>query len=120
MEHGKVPVDINYRLVRCYGVLQEIAEHSGISFLKLEKSNLDTDRIDILQLNDNHYIATLIVSELSDISQLMKNEPSLLTDFTYFLERRFPSHVYQRLGVLETQLIELKKWVIKVPDWLGE
>ena len=119
-ERGKVPVDVYYRLVRCYSILQEIAERSGIEILKLEGINLDSDRIDILQLNDNHYIATLIVSELSYLSQLMRNEPALLTDFTYFLERRFPSHIYQRLGVLEEQLEELNEWVLKVPNWLGK
>ena len=119
-ERGKVPVDVYYRLVRCYGILQNIAERSGIKILKLEEINIDSDRIDLLQLNDNHYIATLIVSEFSSLSQLMGNEPTLLTDFTYFLERRFPSHVYQKLGVLEEQLVELNGWVAKVPNWLGE
>ncbi len=119
-ERGKVPVDVYYRLVRCYGILQNIAERSGIKILKLEEINIDSDRIDLLQLNDNHYIATLIVSEFSYLSQLMGNEPTLLTDFTYFLERRFPSHVYQKLGVLEEQLVELNGWVAKVPNWLGE
>ena len=100
-EHGKVPTDIYYKLIQCYGILQKIAEHSSIDILKLEESNISTDRIDMLQLNDNHYIATLIVSELSYLGQLMGNEPVILTDFTYFMERKFPSHVYQRAGILE-------------------
>lgn len=120
-ERGKVPADVYHRLVRCYGILQNIAERSGIRILKLEESKLSTEYIENSLINDNHYIATLIVSQLSYLSQMMRNESTMLTHFfTYFMERRFPSHVYQRLGVLETQLEELNKWVKKVPNWLGQ
>ena len=61
-------------------------------------------------------MATLIVSELAYIhSRIADAQPPVRT---YYPGHKLPSHVYQRAGILEVQLMELSKHVSATPDWL--
>lgn len=112
-EPGKQPVDVYRRLLNCFTHIRRIAEFSGLRILQLEE---DAAGLNELEPSDVYDIASLVVSELSWLhSRLPDARPPRSV---YFMGRRFPSHVFQRAGILERQLLELKDFASRHPDWL--
>ncbi len=105
-----------YRLVDCFDLVRKIAGLSNISILNFQ---VDIDNEDNVRPSDVYGIAKLLVSELAYLHQMLYNKGIMDTDFTYYRERKYPSHVYQCAGILEAQLEELNKWVIRVAHWMG-
>ena len=67
--------------------------------------------------SDVYDMATLLVSELAYLwAQL---DDAAVPRPAYYPGSRFPSHVYQRAGLLERQLSDLAALVDATPDWLG-
>jgi hypothetical protein len=66
---------------------------------------------------DTHELASLLVSELAHLHKKLPTarEPRNV----YYPGRKFPSHVYQRAGILEDQLRNLERRVDRNPNWLG-
>lgn len=114
-EIGKRPGDVYRRLLDCFDRVRAIAKASGLEMLELEA---DETRIMAAEPSDVYDIASLLVSELaflhSEVADARAPRP------VYYVGRKFPSHVYQRAGILELQLVELEQWVQQNPDWLAE
>jgi len=115
LERNKQPADVFYRLVRCYEIIRTLSRQSGIEIAKLRPSSLDSEQI---LPSDVYDLASLVVTELAHLHQLLTGEKP--ADSSYPPGRKFPSHVYQRAGILESQLRALAKLVEKDPNWLGK
>lgn len=112
-ENGKKPADVYRQLAGCFEHLEAIAEISGVEVLKLDSTGIDFGKV---SPSDVYDIASLVVSELAHfVSKLPKPPPPRAT---YFPGRKFPSHVYQRAGILEAQLKQLEQFARKNPNWL--
>ena len=111
---GKLPIDVYRKLVDCFGIIQQIAAHSELPMLNFNAlEGIDRE----VTPSDVYDIATLLVSELAYLwSQLEDTAPPRPA---YYPGRKFPSHVYQRAGLLERQLAELVALVDSTPDWLA-
>lgn len=101
---GKRPVDVYRRLVEAYEMIREIGS-------KLDHPTLEliqwTDEEESIHPGDVFDIASLMVSELAYIHQ---DIPEAKQPRKIIWERgKFPSDVYQRVGVLEDQLQEILK-----------
>jgi hypothetical protein len=113
-EPRKQPADVYRRLVGCLDRIRQIADRSNVKMLALRIS--ETDMVEATP-SDVYDIATLVVSELAHLhAQLPGSQPAREV---YYPGRKFPSHVYQRVGVLEEQLLELQRLVQHEPDWLS-
>lgn len=112
-ERGKRPGDVYRRLIDCFRLIRRIAVLSGLEMLTLETSQGYDDDV---TPSDVYDIAALVVSELSYLhSRLEDARPHREV---YYPGRKFPSHVYQRAGILEKQLIEIERRVQETPAWL--
>jgi hypothetical protein len=112
-EAGKLPADVYRRLVGCFERVRMIAHTSGLDMLELETSET---RIQQATPSDVFDIASLLVSELAYLhGKLRDSEPPRRA---YFPGRKFPSHVFQRAGILEQQLISLDERIQQQPNWL--
>ena len=112
-ERGKRPPDVYRRLIGCYELARQIAVTSGLEMLTLKSSE---SQIETVIPSDVYDIASLVVSGLAYLyAQMEEAQPPYEV---YNPGRKFPSHVYQRAGILEKQLIDLKKRVNKNPNWL--
>lgn len=108
----KRPADVYRRLVGCFMLIRKTADQSGIEMLTLDEVR-PTD----VTPSDVYDIASLVVSELNFLHGQFKDIPPPRP--VYYPGRKFPSHVYQRAGILERQLIDLQKLVGSDPDWLS-
>lgn len=113
-EEGKRPSDVYRRLLKCFERIHRIAETAGIEILELKVTQAQIDRA---EPSDVYDIASLLVSELAFLhSQLNEGVPPREV---YYVGRKFPSHVYQRAGILQQQLDELEKQIAEHPNWLS-
>jgi hypothetical protein len=117
-ERGKQPADVYQRLLGVLSTVKRIATLSGLGVLdliskpdKASRSNSNSVCVDV------HILASLVVSEVAHLQSHLKMSPKPVD--VYFPGRKFSSHVYQRVGVLESQLIELENRVRNHPHWLG-
>lgn len=112
-EPGKRPGDVYRLLLKCFDRIRQVAETSGTAVLELEVAE---SQITGAEPSDVYDIASLLISELAFLhSRRLNAEPPRQV---YYAGRKFPSHVYHRVGLLERQLVELQKWVDRHPDWL--
>ncbi len=116
-EKGKQPSDVFLRLVECYERIEVIAHHSGIKVLDLD-STAASEAVATMQVipSDVYDLATLIVSDLAYLHSNL-NSSSLPNSIPY-PGRKFPSHVYQKGGVLLKRLVAIEKQVQAHPGWL--
>ena len=113
-EPRKQPADVYRRLVGCLDRIQQIAELSNIKILTLKVSEADMAEA---TPSDVYDFASLVISELAYLhAQLPDAQPAREA---YYPGRKFPSHVYQRVGILEGQLLELQRLVQQDPHWLS-
>lgn len=112
VEIGKRPGDVYRRLLACFEHIRNIAEISGEHVLEFEA---DDQQVDSAEPSDVYDVASLLVSELT---YLQSRAHAQAARKTYYPGRKFPSHVYQRAGLLEHQLSELESFVRRNPDWL--
>lgn len=113
-ERHKQPIDVYRRLIGCFNLVRDIARASGIPILDLRVRD---EEIGQTTPSDVYDIASLVVSELAYLhSRLPQGEPPV---DSYYPGQKFPSHVYQRVGILEAQLTELVERVNGSPGWLG-
>ena len=113
LERGKRPSDVYRLLIACYELARQIAERSGLSMLILESSE---SQFESVAPSDVFDIASLVVSELAYLHEQLDGAQA--PHEVYYPGRKLPSHVYQRAGILESQLINLLKQVEQKPDWL--
>jgi len=112
---GQQPRDVYRRIIDCYFIIRNIAERLGLDILEFDT---DRSRSDDPTPSDVYDIASLLVSELAYIyAQLDGSRPPR---DVYYPGRKFPSDVYQRAGILEKQLLELRDLLDNRPDGLEE
>lgn len=112
-ERGKYPPDVYRRLTEISGHLQEIFETSELEMMELHVSE---ENIQNATPSDVYDIASLLVSELSYLhDQCQAVQPPAEA---FYPGRKFPSHVYQRAGILEAQIEDLLERVNDNPGWL--
>lgn len=114
-ESEKTPSDVYQRLIECYGDVRAIADQSNVKMLKLHVSE---DDISSAVPSDVYDIASLLLSELAHLHSLHGDLPPPRRVF--HPGRTFPSHVYQRAGILSDQIRQLKSFVQDNPDWLEQ
>ncbi|MEE9492255.1 MAG: hypothetical protein V3W04_02595 [Gammaproteobacteria bacterium] len=106
LPQGKRPADVFRRLVGCFQLVRHIGQHYNLEMLGLvtNDSNIDT-----INPSDVYDIASLLVSELAYLHAQFPNiqPPRPVFD----PGRKFPSHVYQRAGLLEAQLQQFEKLI---------
>jgi len=110
---GKQPQDVYRRLIECFSLIREIAAGSGLDVLELWTTD---DDIQNVTPSDVYDIASLLVSELAHIHSQLDSAKSPRQ--VYYPGRKFPSDVYQRAGILQAQLLELRELVAPHTDWL--
>jgi len=112
-EPRKRPIDVYRRLVACFQKVQRIAVLSGLQTVELQAENPTAQE---MWPSDTEPLAALVVSELAYLHRQLRGDRQPRN--VYYPGRKFPSHVYQRAGLLEVQLTELEKQVEARPDWL--
>ncbi len=113
LQQNKLPVDVYRRLARCYEQIRVIGEKSKLPMLHLES---DIAGVDIAP-SDVYDIAAIVVSELAYLHAKLAyaSPPRPVFD----PGRKFPSHVFQRVSILESQLETLSAETTKSPLWLS-
>lgn len=113
-ESKKRPADVYRRSLEIFEQLRSIADQSGLEMLKL---TVNDEIIEQATPSDVYDIVSLLVSELAYVhSHVPDAKPPRNVVFP---GRKFPSHVYQRAGILKAQLSELERLSKDAPDWLG-
>lgn len=101
-EPNKMPVDVYMRLERCFQIIHELARRRGLEILRFELAEGQEQSVTPADVSD---LAVLIVEELNSLHALY---PDVRTPArAYYPGARFPSHVYQRVGLLEAILEDL-------------
>lgn len=113
LERGKIPGDVFFRLGECMSLIGQIAVKSGVKVMKLDVSAVERETA---LPSDTQNMAAIIISELSYFHSLKKDEKPVRQ--AVYPGRKFPSHVYQRTGILEAQLSDLLRKASKSPRWL--
>ena len=113
-ERGKRPADVFHRLLGCFERVRNIVVLSNLQILKVSVEDTETAKA---TPSDVYDIAALIVSEVSHLHRLL--EGAKPPRETYYPGRKLPSHVYQRVGILEAQLVLLEALVGTESSWLG-
>ncbi len=114
-QEGKRPADVYRRLLDCFKRIRSIAELSGLEMLELQ---IDDSQIEVAEPSDVYDIASLIVAELAYLHSVLPGAKPPRS--VYYVGRKFPSHVFQRAGILAGQLIDLERLVKQNPDWLKQ
>jgi hypothetical protein len=114
-ERRKRPSDVYRRMVECFHEIREIGKKSGVPMLTFK---VNDQQIEDVAPSDVYDIASLLVSELAHLHrQLPGAAPSRKV---YNPGRKLPSHVYQRMGILCSQMEALQRKVDADPDWLKD
>lgn len=112
-ERGKIPGDNFFRLNDCLTLIGQISAKSGVKMASLDISSVDREKVTPA---DTQNMAAIIISRLSYLHSSHKDAKPVRQ--AIYPGRKFPSHVYQRAGILEAQLSDLLQKVSKNPRWL--
>ena len=111
---GKQPRDVFYRLADCFQKLRGIEEKSGYKILVLD---LDTDNNkQQIEPSDVYDIASLLVSELTFLHGKLPNARAPVQ--AYHPGPKLPAHVFQRSGILVSQIELLVEKSQVNPHWI--
>jgi len=114
-ERCKRPVDVYRRLMGGLDQLRQIGEKSGVPMAALE---VDETRVDAVAPGDVHDMAALLAGQLAGLHQRLGK--ALPPRRVYDPGRKLPSHVFQRAGILASQLEQLRRKVETNPQWLSD
>ncbi|MCM8527815.1 MAG: hypothetical protein NE327_14940 [Lentisphaeraceae bacterium] len=98
-QEGKKPTDVYRRLLGCYEQVQKIASDKK---MKMMKFSPPADYIDNVLPEDVYDLASLVLSEVVFLHSQTPGAENAVP--VYFPGLKFPSHVYQRVSILEKQL----------------
>ena len=102
VEANKMPGDVYLRMRHCFGLIRQLAEAKGIATLRFEIAEEGIERV---SPNDVGDLASLVVEELTHLHRQFPDARSPVR--AYYPGRRFPAHVFQRVGLLERLLEDL-------------
>lgn len=111
----KKPLDVYNKLSDCFILIEDIARISKIEILEEDFSKI---KMESITPSDVYDFASLIVSELAYMHSLIRDVKP--PHKAYYPIRKIPSDVFQRAGMLESQLKRLKNIATKNPEWLKE
>ncbi|MFT5471288.1 MAG: hypothetical protein ACI8UO_006421 [Verrucomicrobiales bacterium] len=114
-ERRKRPEDVYEKLVGCFGEVRAIGEMSGVPMLNLL---VEADQIAGAEPSDVYDIAALLVSELDHLHT--ESGEAAPPRKVFNPGRKLPSHVYQRIGIVCSQMEQLLRKVEENPDWLKD
>ncbi len=99
----KTPKDVYKLLTECYLIIAKEFPKFNIEVMNID---LTLSQNEIIKPNNVYELASLILSEISYLYQEMnlKKEPYR----AIYSGKKIPSQVYQRVGILKKQLIQLK------------
>lgn len=101
-EDGKMPSDVFFHLLGCLDDISRIYAERGMGALTLDASQVGGGSITPSDVFD---VASLVVARLDF---LHRSEPNLAKPRpAYHPRRKFPSDVFQRVGILKAQLRQL-------------
>jgi len=101
-EPNKMPSDVYVRMQHCLGLIRELSGHHGLSMLEFAIKAQAAARA---TPNDVGDLAVLIVEELAHIQQRVPGARTPIS--AHYPGRRYPAHVFQRVGLLERILGDL-------------
>ena len=101
-EANKMSWDVFLRLQECFSLIRDVAARVEMKMLRFELADVPETRV---TPNDVSDLAALVVEELG---QLSREFPDARTPVrAYHPGKRFPSHVFQRAGLLQLLLRDL-------------
>jgi hypothetical protein len=101
-EPNKMPADVFERLRRCFDLISQIAQARGLHALEFEITESGGSQISPGDVSD---MASLVAEELTNLHRSFQQARTPAR--AYYPGRRFPAHVYQRVGLLERILEDL-------------
>jgi len=111
-EPNKMPSDVYSRMRRCFTLIRLLAESKGGATLRFEIDGEGSQRV---SPNDVGDLASLIVEELTHLHRQVP--VAVAPARAHYPGKRFPAHVYQRVGLLESILEDLMEaWGVPIPD----
>jgi len=112
-QRRKTPENVYRILAKCFELVREIAQISNQNILRFDSESLYSGAT---KLDDVYSLATLLVAELSYFHALRSNVGSPAN--AYYPGSKTPSHVFQRVRILELQLKALRDISKSNPNWL--
>ncbi len=100
-EPNKSHYEVFSRMRECYALIRSLATQKGVETLELEVSN---EQAMVIRQNDTSDMASLLVEELSSIHARSDAGPAAAA---YYPGKKFVSHIYQRVGLLNLILQDL-------------
>ena len=101
-ELGKRPPDVYRRLLGCLDMVRRLAAAENVRILELSVS--ETSMAGATP-SDVYDIASLLVSELAYVDRVLNGSPPERK--AWYPGRKVPSDVFQRVGILEKQLVQI-------------
>ncbi len=101
-ELGRRPPDVYRRLLGCFDMVRRIAADEDLQVLELSVSDGSMGEA---TPSDVYDIASLLVSDLAYVDRVLNGSPPERK--SWYPGRKVPSDVFQRVGILETQLIQI-------------
>ena len=105
-EARKMPTDVYAYLGECMGIISGISARVGGPVLTLRSGELDPE---LIRSEDVYDLATLVVSHSARLSEDLGFEDAGEIPKPKYRPWLFPSHLYQRVGVLHAQLTSLEE-----------
>ncbi|MFT5121704.1 MAG: hypothetical protein ACI9TH_000465 [Kiritimatiellia bacterium] len=112
-ERRKTPTDVFLRLHHCHELLVGICQTANLAIPELELTAPSDER----SPSDVYDLAVLVVTDLAYLHTVMGDldPPVRVLD----PGRKFPSHVFQRVGLLEKQIGLLADNAARKADWIA-
>lgn len=109
----KTPRDVYDYLIKTRSILTEALKSYGIKY-----TQLNTNGITIRGSSDVYDLASLLAADLNYVHSLkLSASPAAKT---YLSGNKTPSEVYQRVGILNQQLLAFQKLHERQPNWLNQ
>jgi len=112
-ERGNTPNQVYRRLLDIMDIINRISERQRIPSIKIRVEDLTTDNIHPSDVNDMTYF---IIARLQAFYYLKYQKNKEIE--AYYHGWKFPSHIFQRAGILQRQVQHLYNTVVMHPSWL--
>jgi hypothetical protein len=112
---NKTPADVYQRLVACIRLLRAIAKESNVKMLNIQESK---DRLHQAIPGNAYSLSKIILAEVRYFNTLLPQKMAAIQ--SYYAGYKVPADVYQRAGILFSQLTQLQNKVKKNNQWLRQ